>query len=96
MRALFNQAFRPSKIAALEPAISDLADRLIGDFVDDGADTGECDWTRQFAIPFPLIVIGLQMGADEDDIWQIKAWTDAWVQRLGMMQTEEEALWSIG
>ena len=32
--------------------------------------------------------------AKEEDIWQIKAWTDAWVQRLGMMQTEEEAIWS--
>ena len=34
------------------------------------------------------------MGAPEEDIWQIKAWTDAWVQRLGMMQTEDEAIWS--
>jgi cytochrome P450 len=46
------------------------------------------------AIPLPLIVIGKQMGAPEEDIWRIKAWTDAWVQRLGMMQTEEEAIWS--
>jgi cytochrome P450 len=34
------------------------------------------------------------MGAPEDDIWRIKAWTDAWVQRLGMMQTHEETVWS--
>jgi cytochrome P450 len=31
----------------------------------------------------------------EADIWKIKAWTDAWVQRLGMMQTEEEERWSV-
>jgi len=35
------------------------------------------------------------MGAPEEDIWRIKAWTDAWVQRLGMMQTEEEERWSV-
>ena len=47
------------------------------------------------AVPLPLIVIGQQMGVPEEDIWQIKAWTDAWVQRLGMMQSEEEERWSV-
>jgi cytochrome P450 len=90
MRALFDHAFRPSRIKALDPYIIDLADRLIDEFIE----AGRCDWMKQFAVPLPLIVIGKQMGAREEDIWQIKAWTDAWVQRLGMMQTEEEALWS--
>ena len=90
MRGLFNHAFRPSRIKELDPFIEDLAHRLIDAFVDDG----RCDWVRSFAIPLPLIVIGRQMGAPEEDIWRIKAWTDAWVQRLGMMQTEDEAVWS--
>jgi len=90
VRALFNHAFRPSRIAELEPFIVDLAHRLLDDIV---ASRGG-DWVRQFAVPLPLIVIGVQMGAPEEDIWQIKAWTDAWVQRLGMMQTEEQMVWS--
>jgi cytochrome P450 len=90
LRSLFNHAFRPSKIKDLEPFIEELAHRLIDDFIDEGY----CDWVKQFAVPLPLIVIGKQMGAPEEDIWRIKAWTDAWVQRLGMMQTEEEAIWS--
>ena len=90
MRGLFNHAFRPGKIKELEPFIEGLAGRLIDTFLADE----QCDWVRAFAIPLPLIVIGRQMGAPEQDIWQIKAWTDAWVQRLGMMQTEEEAIWS--
>lgn len=90
MRALFNHAFRPARIAELDPYITELAHRLIDDFIG----TGRCDWVRQFAVPLPLIVIGKQMGAPEADIWRIKAWTDAWVQRLGMMQTEEEMVWS--
>jgi cytochrome P450 len=90
MRAMFNQAFRPSKINELDPMIHDLAHRLVGELVA----AGEGDWTRVVAIPLPLIVIGVQMGVDERDIWQIKAWTDAWVQRLGMMQTPDEVIWS--
>lgn len=90
MRALFDHAFRPAKIKLLDPFVEALAHRLIDGFVDEG----RCDWVRQFAVPLPLIVIGHQMGAPEEDIWRIKAWTDAWVQRLGMMQTEEEAIWS--
>lgn len=90
MRGLFNHAFRPQKVKQLDPFVEDLANRLIDDFIDEG----RCDWVRQFAVPLPLIIIGVQMGAREEDIWQIKAWTDAWVQRLGLMQTEEEAIWS--
>jgi cytochrome P450 len=90
MRGLFNHAFRPSKIKELDPFIEELAHRLIDGFLDEG----RCEWVKAFAVPLPLIVIGRQMGAPEEDIWQIKAWTDAWVQRLGMMQTEDEAVWS--
>jgi cytochrome P450 len=90
MRKLFNHAFRPKRIRELEPTLESLAHQLIDDFIDDG----RCDWVQAFAVPLPLLMIGMQMGADPADIWKIKAWTDAWVQRLGMMQTEEEALWS--
>lgn len=90
MRSMFDHAFRASKIKLMDPFVEALAYRLVEAFIDDGA----CDWVRSVAIPLPLIVIGKQMGADEADIWRIKAWTDAWVQRLGMMQTEEEAIWS--
>ena len=91
MRAMFNEAFRPKRINAMDPFVRDTAYKLIDAFVDEG----RCDWVQQYAVPLPLIVIGHQMGVPEDDIWQIKAWTDAWVQRLGMMQTEEEERWSV-
>jgi cytochrome P450 len=91
MRAMFNEAFRPKKINAMDPFVRDTAYKLIDAFVDDG----HCEWVKQYAVPLPLIVIGKQMGVPEEDIWQIKAWTDAWVQRLGMMQTEAEEQWSV-
>lgn len=91
MRAMFNEAFKPKKIDGMDPFVRDTAYRLIDAFVDDG----HCDWIHQYAVPLPLIVIGAQVGVPEEDIWKIKAWTDAWVQRLGMMQTEEEEKWSV-
>ncbi len=91
MRAMFNEAFKPKKIDGMDPFVRDTAYKLIDAFVDDG----HCDWIHQYAVPLPLIVIGAQVGVPEEDIWKIKAWTDAWVQRLGMMQTEEEEQWSV-
>ena len=91
MRAMFNEAFKPKKIEGMDSFVRDTAYKLVDAFVDDG----QCDWIKQYAVPLPLIVIGQQMGVPEADIWKIKAWTDAWVQRLGMMQTEEEEQWSV-
>ena len=91
LRNLFNQAFRPGKVKRLEPFVEATARRLVDAFIDDG----ECEWVAAMAVPLPLIVIGKQMGANEDDLGRIKAWTDAWVQRLGRMQTEEEERWSV-
>ncbi|MEN3951720.1 cytochrome P450 [Iodidimonas sp. SYSU 1G8] len=91
LRNLFDKTFRAGKIKELDPDVQELAYRLIDDFIEDG----RCDWVRQFAVPLPLIIIGRQMGAKEEDIWQIKAWTDAWVKKLGMMQTEDEERWSV-
>jgi cytochrome P450 len=91
MRSMFNEAFRPKKINEMDPFVGETAYKLIDAFLDDG----HCDWVRQFAVPLPLIIIGRQVGVPEEDIWKIKAWTDAWVQRLGMMQTEEEERWSV-
>ena len=91
MRAMFNEAFKPKRIDAMDPFVRDTAYRLLDAFIEDG----HCDWIHQYAVPLPLIVIGQQVGVPEEDIWKIKAWTDAWVQRLGLMQTEEEERWSV-
>jgi cytochrome P450 len=92
LRRMFDKAFRPGRIRELDPFVEALADRLFDDFVDDGA----CEWVKAVAIPVPLYTIGRQMGVPDEDMPQIKAWTDAWVQRLGLMQTFEERVWSAG
>ena len=61
MRAMFDEAFRPTRIKAMDPFVEETANKLIDAFID----AGHCDWVKQLAIPLPLIVIGKQMGARE-------------------------------
>jgi cytochrome P450 len=90
MRAMFDKAFTASKIKELEPLVAQLAYDLIDDFIDDG----KCEWIKQFAVPLPLTIICKQMGAKEEDIWKIKAWTDAWIKGTGFGLTEEQVAWA--
>lgn len=90
MRSLFNHAYRPNRIKQLEPVIEQYANELFDSFIE----ARRCDFVKQFAVPLPLMVIAVQVGANLDDIWKIKGWTDAWVQRLGLMQTPDEVIWS--
>lgn len=89
-RRLFDRAFRPKKIAEIDPYVEELAYRLIDSFLD----RSRCEVVRDYAVPLPLFVIGRQVGVPEDDMPRIKKWTEAYVQRLGLMQTPEERLWS--
>lgn len=88
MRAMFNEAFKPSRIKEIDPLVERLAYDLIDGFIDDG----HCDWVRQFAVPLPLYIIGEQMGMPREDMWQIKRWTDAFFQRISMMLPEEREM----
>ena len=91
MRGMFNEAFRPAKINELEPAVEQTARELFDAFKDRGA----CDWVHEFAIPLPLTIIVLQMGADKKDLWQIKSWTDAFFHRISMMLAEEDEMATV-
>ncbi len=85
MRAMFNQAFKPSKIKEIDPEVERLSYDLIDGFIGDG----HCEWVKQFCIPLPLFIIGEQMGARREDIWRIKRWTDAFFQRISLMLPED-------
>ncbi len=86
MRRMFDKAFRPSRIREIDPYVDSLAGRLIDSFID----AGQCEWVSQFAVPLPLYVIGRQVGVPEEDMLRIKTWTDAWIKRMGLMQSPEE------
>lgn len=86
MRAMFNQAFKPSKIKEIDPQVEGLAYELIDGFLADG----RCEWVKQFCVPLPLFIIGEQMGAKREDMWRIKRWTDAFFQRISLMLPEDQ------
>jgi cytochrome P450 len=86
MRAMFNQAFKPSKIKEIDPQVEGLAYELIDGFASDG----KCEWVKQFCVPMPLFIIGEQMGAPREDMWKIKRWTDAFFQRISLMLPEDQ------
>lgn len=86
VRAIFTKALRASRIREMDPFIRDTAIELVEDF----AAKGECEVVSQLAVPLPLIAICSQVGVPIEDIWQIKRWTDAWMRRFSMMQSDEE------
>ena len=88
MRAMFNEAFKPSRIKQIDPRVESLAYELIDGFVGDG----RCEWVRQFCVPLPLFIIGEQMGAQREDMWRIKSWTDAFFHRISLMLPEDRHL----
>lgn len=88
MRAMFNEAFKPSRIKQIDPLVETLAYELIDGFLA----YGRCEWVSQFCVPLPLYIIGEQMGAAREDIWRIKGWTDAFFQRISMMLPEEREM----
>jgi len=88
MRAMFNEAFKPSRIKQIDPLVENLAYELIDGFVADG----RCEWVSQFCVPLPLYIIGEQMGAKREDMWKIKRWTDAFFRRISMMLPEEDEI----
>ncbi len=88
MRAMFNEAFKPSRIKEIDPRVETLAYELIDSFLADG----HCEWVSQFCVPLPLFIIGEQMGAPREDMWQIKRWTDAFFQRISFMLAEDRHL----
>jgi len=90
MRAIFDEAFRPGRIKELDVEVEALAYELLDAFIDDG----HCNFVKQYAVPLPLIIICRQMGARQEDIWQIKEWTDAWFKGVGFGLTEEEVIWA--
>jgi cytochrome P450 len=88
LRRTFEAWFRPAAIAALEGYVEALADRLLDAFFE----RRQCEFVSEFAIPLPLFVIGRQMGLSEKEMLIIKPWTEAFVRRLGLMQTPRERL----
>src|SRR5882757_8078283 len=91
IRSIFENAFRPSRVKDMEDEIRLTAASLVDAF----AAEGHCELVSAFSIPFPLSVICRQVGARQEDMWRIKHWMDALIDRVSFLQTAEEQVSSV-
>ena len=85
IRALLDEPFRPREIAQLRPQIQEIINNVIDQFINHG----EFDAVTQFAIPIPVTIIADMLGLSRDKASKIKSWSDASVEPLGMMISDE-------
>lgn len=72
IRKLANVGFKPTAIAAKEPSVRRIADRLIDRF----ADRGEADFVAAFANKLPGLVMCDILGVPDDDADDVVRWSD--------------------
>ena len=56
-----------------------LITRMVDELLDPIAERGTCEFKREFATPLPVRVITHMMGFRQEDIPQLKVWSEAWV-----------------
>jgi cytochrome P450 len=79
LRGLLQSSFTPKQLASSRDRIQRTVDALLDRVVARGA----MDFIRELAFPLPAMVIAGLMGAPEEDLAQIKAWSDRLAAYLG-------------
>jgi cytochrome P450 len=76
LRRLVSKAFTPRRVAAFEPRVRELADRLIDDMLvrERSADRGEADLIHDFAFPLPIYAICDLLGVPSEDQDDFRDW----------------------
>ena len=87
-RMIVDKVFAPSFVKSLEPYITQLANDLIDDFIDQK----NVDIQQQYCIRLPMYVISDQVGVPRQDWHRIKKWSDASVGLINPALDIEERL----
>jgi cytochrome P450 len=87
-RAMVNEPFRPRNIEKLTKQIRTIVNESIDSFIDEG----QFETVTQLAIPVPIKVIADLLGLDRSMATKIKIWSDASVEPLGMMISDERLI----
>lgn len=86
-RKLVNLAFSAPRVNAIEEDMRTKSIQLI----DAMKAAGKCEFVDQFAIPLPVTMIAQQIGLD-NDIAQVKYWSDCAVDRFSQLVDRERIL----
>ncbi|MEM8497133.1 MAG: cytochrome P450 [Pseudomonadota bacterium] len=86
-RKLLNNSFNARTVAAMEPAIYQVAMDSLSAFLH----SGEADLMREYALPIPIVTICDLLNFPRDRIEEMSLWADSAVAQLSMTGTREEA-----
>jgi len=86
LRALVNKAFTPRLIAAMEPSIQQLADRLLDAIPTDAP----FDLIADYALPIPVIVICDLLGVPAADRDEVTDWSQAIISPRGLTRKQRK------
>jgi cytochrome P450 len=86
-KEIVQRAFAPRRLIIFENQIKELASQLINEF----PESGEIDFSAQFAVPLTFTVICRQLGIEEEMLPTFKKWSDA-IDVLLSNMADEDAL----
>ncbi|MEU5158831.1 cytochrome P450 [Streptomyces sp. NPDC020875] len=79
LRRLVAKAFTPRRVAAFEPRVRELTDRLIDGF----AERGSADLIHEFAFPLPIYAICDLLGVPAEDQDDLRDWAGMMIRHGG-------------
>lgn len=87
-RVLVNRWFNGPGARKAAPTIR----QLIAELVESWIATGHVEFVSQFAIPLPMRVITALMGFPQEDLEQLKVWSEAWARPFARNLSESEEI----
>ncbi len=87
LRSLTSQTFTPNRIKNLEPNIL----RIVDELIDAIASNEESDFIRDFALPFPVIVIAEMLGVPHEDQHRVHAWSNQLIAAADSVKASEQS-----
>jgi cytochrome P450 len=87
LRKVLNQGFKPGLLETFRPRFQQIAEALL----DKVQDAGQMEFMRDFAYPFPVLVIAEMLGVDPVDQANFITWSDDIVTFMGPHPTLEIA-----
>lgn len=68
MRNLFSKAFTPRRLAAIEPVVEEVVQRLLDQLEQHGAGGATVDFVEEFAVPLPACVVAAFVGIPAEEL----------------------------
>lgn len=87
-RVLVNRAFTALRVSKIQPYI----EGIISETIDHLEKRRDVEVVADLAVPIPMKIIADQLGVARDDIGRFKVWSDAAVEPLGGMVTQDRQI----